>query len=137
MTVMHYQTHDGLAHYGFSIEYQPDIGWRVYIIFDPSCTGKDDIPQLPYQSIDYDKRRYVDWLSPLESLGDAKIVAELWAELAYRQQRAQEERDLYIKINEQRKRAREERAAIREAVAINMEAEKGANCSDQSSTDAA
>lgn len=137
MAVMHYQTQDGLAHYGFSIEYQLDIGWRVYIIFDPSCTGKDNILQLPYQSIGRDGRRYVDWLSPLDSLGDAKIVAELWAELAYRYQRAQEEHDLYVKLIEQHKRTRERRPTTREAAELNKETTEAANCSDRSNTDAA
>jgi hypothetical protein len=29
-----YWTQDGLADYGFSIEFQADVGWRAYIIFD-------------------------------------------------------------------------------------------------------
>jgi hypothetical protein len=137
MAVMHYQTRDGLAHYGFSIEYQPDIGWRAYIIFDPSCAGIDDIPQLPYQSIDVDKRRYVDWLSPLNSLGDAKIVAELWAELTYRYQRAHEKHDLYVKLFEQHRQTREQRETTRETTEINGATAEGKDCSGQSNTDAA
>src|SRR5947199_2240778 len=97
MVVMHYQTQDGLAHYGFSIEYQPGMGWRVYIIFDPLGKGGNDIAQLPYQAMD-DRRRYVDWLSQVDSLGDAKTVAELWAEITHRYQRAQEEHDLYVEL---------------------------------------
>ena len=87
MTVMDYRTQDGLADYGFSIEFQPDGGWRVYIIFLPFSYDHDDSPQLPYQSIDHNGRRYVDWSSKLDSLGDAKKVAELWAELIHRYQR--------------------------------------------------
>ncbi len=34
MVVRDYRTQDGLADYGFSIEFQSDVGWRVYIIFD-------------------------------------------------------------------------------------------------------
>lgn len=34
MAVRNYRTQGGLADYGFSIEFQSDVGWRVYIIFD-------------------------------------------------------------------------------------------------------
>ncbi len=84
MAVMDYQTRDGLAEYGFSIEFQSDAGWQVYIIFEPFRQGRNDSLGLPYQSIDRDGRRYVDWSSKLDSLGEAKMVAELWAELAER-----------------------------------------------------
>jgi len=32
MVVMDYRTQDRLTDYGFSIEFQSDIGWRAYII---------------------------------------------------------------------------------------------------------
>jgi hypothetical protein len=85
MAVMDYQTRDGLAHYGFSIEFRSDIGWRIYIIFQPflNQAGNDRI-ELPYQSVDGDGRRYVDWRAKLDSLGDARTVAALWAELSHR-----------------------------------------------------
>jgi hypothetical protein len=51
MTVMDYRTRDGLAAYGFSIEPHPGAGWRVYIIFIPSCQG-NKIPDLPYEPVD-------------------------------------------------------------------------------------
>jgi hypothetical protein len=92
MAVMDYRTQDGLADYGFSIEFQSDVGWRVYIIFQPFCLTHDDSAQLLYQSIDRNGRRYVDWAAKLDSLGDAKMVAAVWAELIQRYQPAQEQR---------------------------------------------
>jgi hypothetical protein len=94
MTVMAYQTQDGLADYGFSIEYQSDVGWRAYIIFEPlrqeGCNGNLN---LLYQSVDCDGRRYVNWSSKLDSLGDAKTVATLWAEMIQRYRRTQTQRN--------------------------------------------
>ena len=92
MAVMDYRTQDGLADYGFSIEFQPDVGWRVYIIFQSFYQYHDDSPQLPYQSIDCNGRRYVDWSAKLNILGDARTVAALWPELIQRNQLAQEPR---------------------------------------------
>jgi hypothetical protein len=91
MAVMDYRTQDGLADYGFSLEFQPDTGWRVHIIFQPSCHNDDENLQLPYQSIDWNGRCYVNWSSRLDSLGDARTVAALWAELAWRYQRTHEQ----------------------------------------------
>jgi hypothetical protein len=91
MAVMDYRTRDGLAEYGFSIEFRSTVGWRVYIIFEPFRQGCSDSLKLPYQSIDRDGRRYVDWSSKLDGLGEAKTVAALWAELAERYQRTQEQ----------------------------------------------
>lgn len=79
MAVINYQTRDGLAEYGFSIEFVPDVGWRVYIVFQPHGGSQE----LPYQSIDNTGRHYVDWSVKLDNLGDARTVAELWAELAH------------------------------------------------------
>lgn len=87
MAVMDYRTQDGLAEYGFSIEFQPDVGWRVYIIFDPFHHSHNESLRLPYQSTDHNGRRYVDWSSKLNSLGEAKTIAALWAELTERCQR--------------------------------------------------
>lgn len=98
MIVMSYRTHDGLAGYGFSIEFQPDRGWRVYIIFDPFHKGRYDVPQSPYEALDNDGRRYVDWRSKLDSPADAREVAELWAELVHDDQRAQGQHDLYVEL---------------------------------------
>jgi hypothetical protein len=84
LTVMTYRTRDGLADYGFSIKFESDGGWRIYIIFQPFCQAHDESLRLPYQSIDSKGRRYVDWSEKLDSLGDAKTVAALWAELAHR-----------------------------------------------------
>jgi len=80
MTVMDYRTRDGTADYGFSIEYESTAGWRVYILFQPY---RDDV-DFPYEAIDHKGRRYVDWSTRLNSLGEAKTVAGLWAELAHR-----------------------------------------------------
>jgi hypothetical protein len=91
MAVMDYRTRDGLADYGFSLEFQPDTGWRVYIIFQPSRHNDDENLQFPYQFIDWNGRCYVNWSSKLDSLGDAKTVAALWAELAWCYQRTQEQ----------------------------------------------
>lgn len=91
MAVMNYRTQDGLADYGFSIEFQSEVGWQVFIIFQPLRSGCDN-SELPYQSIDRNGRRYVNWSSKLYSLGDAKTVASLWAELVQRYLRTQEQR---------------------------------------------
>lgn len=80
MAVMDYRTQDGLANYGFSIEYDTKSDWRVYIVFQPFSQADDDDLRLPHQAVDCNGRRYVDWPSKLDSLGDAKTVAALWAE---------------------------------------------------------
>jgi len=82
MAVMDYRTRDGLADYGFSIEFQPEEGWRVYVIFNPFYEDSGSL-RLPYEAIK-NGRRYVDWRAKLDSLGDAKTVAALWAELVQR-----------------------------------------------------
>jgi hypothetical protein len=92
MAVMDYRTRDGLADYGFSIEFQSDVGWRAYIIFQLSPPGQDDSLQLPYQSVDHNGRRYVNWSAKIDSLGDAKTVAALWAELIQCYHRTEEPR---------------------------------------------
>lgn len=79
---MDYRTRDGVADYGFSIEFQPSAGWRVYIIFRSVGESDDESLSWPYQAIDDNGRRYVDWPAKLESLEDAKTVAGLWAEAA-------------------------------------------------------
>src|SRR5262245_46698397 len=111
MTVLDYRTRDGLDDYGFSIKYQSGIGWRVYIIFQPPYRGCDDSTRLPYQSVDGEGRRYVDWSEKLDTLGDAKTVAALWAEHAQRYQRAQEQHALYVELIERYQRAQEQRRA--------------------------
>lgn len=115
MVVMHYRTQDGLADYGFSIKFQPDRGWRVYVVFDPFHKSQDDSLQLPYQSFDDSGHRYVDWPLKFDSLADAKTVAELWAELAQRYQRDQEEHDLYVELIQRYQRAQEQRRGNNEA----------------------
>jgi hypothetical protein len=92
MTVMTYRTQDGLADYGFSIEFQPWTGWRLYIIFRPFHQDRDDSAKLPHQSIDDNGRRYVNWSAKLDSLGEARTVAELWAEMIQRYERAEIEK---------------------------------------------
>jgi len=114
MAVMDYWTQDGLAGYGFSIEFQPDIGWRVYIMFD-SFQGYDDSRRFPYQSIDGDGRRYVNWPSKLDSLGDARTVAALWAELAQRYHRTLERHELYLELIQRYQRIKEPRKGDNEA----------------------
>jgi hypothetical protein len=86
MPVVDYQTRDGLAEFGFSIEFQSNIGWRVYIIFDPFDWGNNQQINLPHESIDHVGRRYVNWSSRIDTLGEARTVAEIWAELAHRAQ---------------------------------------------------
>jgi len=92
MAVMNYRTQDGLADYGFSIEFQSNVGWRTYIIFQLSHQGHDDSLPLPYQSIDHQGRRYVNWSAKIDSLGDAKTVAVFWAELIQRYQHTEKQR---------------------------------------------
>ncbi len=86
---MNYRTQDGLADYGFSIEFQSSTGWRVYIIFRPFHQDHDDSTQLPQESTDDSGRRYVNWSGNLDSLGEARTVAELWAEMIARYERAE------------------------------------------------
>jgi hypothetical protein len=81
MVVMDYRTRDGLADYGFSIEFQSVLGWRIYIIFETCYQGHNERTQSPYQAIDCDGRRYVNWSAKLDSVGDARTVAALWAEI--------------------------------------------------------
>jgi hypothetical protein len=92
MAVMDYRTQDGLADYGFSIEFYSDAGWRVYPIFQPFHQGYDDSLRSTYQSMDHNGRCYVNWSSKIDSLGDAKTVAALWAELIHRYQRTQKQK---------------------------------------------
>ncbi len=87
MAVMAYQTQDGLANYGFSIEFMPDLGWRIFIVFLPSRKGVDEL-RLPYHAIDRTGRLYVNWSAKIDSLGEAKVVAALWAELTRFEHRA-------------------------------------------------
>ena len=98
MAVLAYRTQDGLNDYGFSIEFQPTTGWHVYIILDPFREGQSNSPPMPYQSVDDYGRHYVNWPSKLDSLGDAKAVAQLWAELAQRHERAQVKHKLYADL---------------------------------------
>jgi hypothetical protein len=114
MVVMDYRTRDGLADYGFSIEYISDVGWRAYVIFRPFSHGPDQSQDLPYQAIDDKGRRYVDWLQKLNSLGEAKTVAGLWAELVDHYRRDQAERALYIELIECSLRIREQRRITRD-----------------------
>jgi hypothetical protein len=111
MTVMAYRTRDGLADYGFSIDYQPGMGWRVYIVFRPLHQSQEDGLLLPYQAIDEDKRYYVDWSGKLDSLGDAKTVAALWAELAQGYRRDQEQKALFEELIERARRDYERKRA--------------------------
>jgi hypothetical protein len=87
MVVMAYRTRDRLADYGFSIEFQSDSGWRVYLVFLPHHQNDKD-SRLPYLSIDHVGRRYVDWSGYINDLGEARTVAELWAEIAQSHQRS-------------------------------------------------
>lgn len=88
MVVMAYTTQDRLADYGFSIEFQSGTGWRVYIVFLPYHQNHNEGSRLPYLSTDRKGRRYVDWSAEIDSLGEARTVAELWAEIAQSYQHA-------------------------------------------------
>jgi hypothetical protein len=112
VTVMDYRTRDGLADFAFSIEFQSDSGWRVYIIFDPFRRSHDHHLDIPYQSIDHTGRRYVDWSSKINTLGEAKTVAGVWAELAQRDQRIQQERALYLELIERGRDAKKKKEVI-------------------------
>lgn len=109
MTVMNYRTRDGLAGYGFSIEFQSGRGWRVYIIFLPFMHDQDDSLHLPYQSTDDNGRRYVNWSGKIDSLGEAKTVAELWAELVQNYLHTQERIAHYVEVIKQYQHAQEQR----------------------------
>lgn len=89
MVVMDYRTRDGLFDYGFSIEFQHNVGWRVYIIFQPSRHDQGEDVQFPYRAVDHDGRRYIDWAGKLDNLGEARTIAALWAEIAQGYQRTQ------------------------------------------------
>lgn len=108
MAVMNYRTQDGHADYGFSIEFEPDKGWRIYIVFDPAQESEGNNTQLPYQAFDHG-RRYVDWPPKLDNLGDARTVAALWAELAQRYHHALEEKMFYIEQARKRQCSQEKR----------------------------
>jgi hypothetical protein len=99
MAVMDYRTRDGLADYGFSLEYRPEIGWRAYVIFLPIGMPHGGNVLLPYQSIDHDGRPYIDWSGKIANLGDARTVAALWAELMHRYRPNQEEQSNRTIIN--------------------------------------
>ncbi|MGH3822267.1 MAG: hypothetical protein ACRDRA_05430 [Pseudonocardiaceae bacterium] len=111
MTVMIYQTRDGRAEYGFSIDYEPDRGWRAYIVFRPFHQDGSNNLKLPYQSTDSKGRHYVNWSEKLDNLGDAKAVAALWAEVAQRYQNTQEQTALYLEGIKQYQRAQARRRA--------------------------
>jgi len=89
MVVMDYHTRDGLSDYGFSIEFQYNLGWRVYIVFQSPHHIEGEDVRSPYQAVDRDGRHYVNWAGKLGSLGEAKTVAALWAEIDQRYQRTQ------------------------------------------------
>jgi hypothetical protein len=95
MTVVDYQTRDGLDEFGFSVEFQSNTGWRVYIIFEPFTWSDGQEMNLPYQSVDHEGRRYVNWSSKIDTLGEARTVAEIWAELV---QRTQRERAIHVEL---------------------------------------
>ncbi|MGH3853697.1 MAG: hypothetical protein ACRDR6_09375 [Pseudonocardiaceae bacterium] len=88
MAVFFYQTQDGQADYGFSIEYKPKEGWRIYIVFQSLRRGSDENPQFPYRATGEDGRSYVDWSTRLDHLGDAKEVAVFWSEIGGHHQAA-------------------------------------------------
>jgi hypothetical protein len=78
--VMDYPTRDGRAEYGFSIEFQPDGSWRIYIVIQPPRRNCENNSKFPYL-VAYDERRpYVNWPAKIDNLSDAKKVAQLWAE---------------------------------------------------------
>jgi hypothetical protein len=150
MVAMDYRTRDGLADYGFSIEPQSHDGWRVYIIFRPFRCASNDPLQLPYQSVDNKGRCYVNWPSRLDSLGEAKTVAGLWAELVEPYRRAQEEKALYVELIEGYFHAQEQKmtsvptqASLGDAAGPHREASEQRDCdpainaaaSPESSTD--
>jgi len=112
VTVMDYRTRDGLADFGFSLEFESDSGWRAYVIFDPFRRSHNQHLDLPYQAIDHAGRRYVDWPSKINTLGEAKTVAGVWAELAQRDQRIQQERALYIELIQRSRDAKKQKEAI-------------------------
>lgn len=88
MAVMDYRSQDGFASYAFSIEFNPDMGWRIYIVFRPLYQGGEETSKRPYEAIDGSGRCYINWPTKLNNLADARTVAELWAENAEHYARA-------------------------------------------------
>lgn len=64
MVVMKYRTRDGLADYGFLIDFGPGRHFQQ---------GDGDSLSLPCQSIDGNGRRYVDWSGKLGSPRNARL----------------------------------------------------------------
>lgn len=82
MAVMDYRSQDGFASYAFSIEFNSDVGWRVYIVFRPLYQDGEEASKRPYEAIDGSGRSYINWPAKLDNLADARTVATLWAQNA-------------------------------------------------------
>ena len=74
-----YRTRDGQADYSYSIEQQRDGTWRVYIEGQPDYKGRDNDAHTTHRLSD-GGRKYICWTAPLQTLGQAKQVAAMWAD---------------------------------------------------------
>jgi hypothetical protein len=106
-----YRTRGRLADYGLSIKFQPNIDWRVYIIFQPFHHDDNGSLHLHYRSIGHNGSRYIDWPGKLNSLAEAKKVAGLWVELIQHYLRIQNETHRSCDRKEQHRAALEHHSA--------------------------
>ena len=72
-----YTTSNGNT-YEFSFENQSDGSIRPYIVRQPSYGSRDTDPHKIHRNKDGD-RYYVCWKTPLQTMSDARSVAEGWA----------------------------------------------------------
>jgi hypothetical protein len=91
-SVMAYRTQNGRTEFGFSIEFLPDVGWRIYIVFLSSTEDAIESRRLPRSATDRNGRRYIAWSTKIDILGEARTIAELWAEMTQRYLSIQEPR---------------------------------------------
>ncbi len=66
MAAMDGLTRDGLVDYGFSIQFQPDTGWRVYLSFVHFIMVTVTICICPSQSVD--DKGVAMWIGPGSSM---------------------------------------------------------------------
>lgn len=74
-----YRTKDGCADYEFSFEKRSDGSWRVYIENQPSYRNRSEDGHSTHR-LTNGNRKYVCWTKQLDSLDEAKTVAQLWAD---------------------------------------------------------
>ncbi|MGH3944997.1 MAG: hypothetical protein ACRDSI_08140 [Pseudonocardiaceae bacterium] len=103
MAVMNYRTQDGRADYGFSIEFRPDKGWRIYIISIRSRTAKTTTRNFPTKPSTTDGVTWTGHRSSQPRRRENNFA--LWAELAQRYHHTQEEKRFYTEQARRRRRS--------------------------------